>query len=205
MTYFMQVASGIDVMPLMLDLNRQPELWNKNPCRLSKRGPHHETQDIILRYKDETPNIKSNDWSNFGDEHIPEWYASIDRLPAVKKLALDLMARVGGEMLGAVLIYKVPPDKRIYPHADPGWHVGYYDKYNVCLQSSPQAAFVYEGQSMVQKPGDVHWFRNDVKHSVFNHGTEDHVVLTVCIRQDRGRRVPWSPEGWAMDSAKGRD
>jgi len=196
--YSLQIVSGADVIPLLLDIKRQPELWDKNPCRLSKKGPHHETQDIILRYKDETPNIASGDWSKFSDEHIPDWYASADRLPMARKMALDLMARVGGEMLGAVLIYKVSPGRQIYSHKDPGWHAGFYDKYNVCLQSNMQSAFVYEGESMVQRQGDIHWFRNDVKHAVINQGEDDHIVMTVCIRQDRGQRVPWSPKGWTL-------
>ena len=203
MKNYLQIAAGVNVMPLLLELQRQPELWNKNPCRLSKRGPHHETSDIILRYKDERPNIKSGDWSNFSDEHIPDWYQSWDRLPAAKPLVFDLMAAVHGEMLGAVLIYRVRTGEKIYPHIDPGWHAGAYDKFNVCLKSNPKAAFVYESEAMVQRQGDVHHFRNDVTHSVINEGDDDHIVMTVCIRQDRGVRVPWSPEGWSLD--KGRD
>ena len=200
---FLQVAAAADVLPLLLEIHRQPELWDKNPCRLSTRAPHHETQDIILRYKDETPNIASGDWSKFSDEHLPEWYASIDRLPAARRLVADLMARVGGEMLGAVFIYKLKPGAKIHSHIDTGWHAEFYDKYNVCLQSNASAAFVYEDESMVQKAGDVHLFRNDIVHSVVNSGCDDHIILNVCIRQDRGHRVPWSPAGWSIDGPDG--
>lgn len=204
MKNFLQIAASVDVMPLVLELHRQPELWNKNPCRLSERGPHRETQDIFLRYKDETPNIESSDWSDFSKEHIPDWYASIDRLPSARKIIFDLMARVQGEMLGGVFIYRLQPGTTIHPHVDKGWHPEFYEKYNVCLQSNPSAAFVYEDESMVQARGDVHQFRNDIQHSVINRGGEDHIVMTVCIRADRGRRVPWSPEGWSLDASMGR-
>jgi hypothetical protein len=201
--YFSQLAAGADVVPLLLDLQRQPHLWNKNPSRLSKRTPHHETQDIFLRYKDERPHLQSNDWQGYSDEHIPEWYESIDHLPSARPLIFDLMTRVRGEMLGGVFIYKVEPGKRIYPHVDRGWHPAFYEKFNVCLQSNPQAAFVYDGEAMVQRQGDVHWFRNDIRHEVINDGVSDHIVMTVCIRMDAGKRVPWSPEGWSMDKAMG--
>lgn len=207
MKCYAQVAAGLDVTPLMLDLQRQPHLWNKNPCRLSTRGPHHETQDIFLRYKDERPHIESGVWKGFSAEHIPEWYRSIDMLPHAKGIALDLMARFRGEMLGGIFLYKVEPGKRIYAHADPGWHPEFYDKFNVCIQSNPRAAFQYpkDGEAMVQRAGDVHWFRNDVVHEVVNEGESDHIVMTVCIRIDRGDRVPWSPEGWTMDKSQGRE
>lgn len=202
MKYFAPIAQGVDVTPLLLDLQRQHYLWDKNPCRLSKMGPHHETQDIFLRYKDEREHIASGDWSTICDPHIAEWYQSSDLLPGARSIALDLMARMRGEMLGGVFLYKVEPGKKIYKHTDHGWHPSFYDKFNVCLQSNPDAAFVYEDERLVQKAGDVHWFRNDVDHEVVNDGPDSHIILTVCIRLDRGVRVPWSPPGWTMDGSR---
>lgn len=201
---FLHIASGIDVLPLLLDVHRQPHLWNKNPCRLSERGPHHETQDMFLRYKDETENIKSGDWKNFSDPHFAQWNETIDHLPHARPLIFDLMARVKAEILGGVFLYKVEPGKKIHPHVDKGWHPEFYDKFNVCLQSNPLAAFLYENETMVQAAGDVHHFRNDVKHWVTNNGENDHIVMTVCVRLDHGYRVPWSPERWTMDQSLGR-
>ena len=200
MKNFQQIAAGVDVTPLMLELQRHPELWNKNPCRQSLKGPHYEQSDIIVRYKDETPNIESGDFSDFCDEHIPVWYKSADMLPSVRKLVFDLMGFVNGELLGGVLIYKLPPGKRIHPHTDKGWHAESFEKFNICLQSNPAAGFCYEDEMMVQRAGDIHWFRNTVDHWVVNEGTDDHIILTVCILLDTGVRAPWSPEGWTIDN-----
>ena len=196
MNQFDKVESGLHVDGLMSKLLSNPHLWDKNPCRLSMKGPHHETQDIFLRYKDETENLRADDWSNFSDPHLPEWYESINHLPEARPLIFNVMHKSLAEMLGGVFIYKVQPGKRIYPHKDNGWHPEYFDKFNVCLQSNPQAAFCYDEARMIQEPGDVHWFRNDIRHWVVNEGTTDHVVMTVCVRVDKGYRVPWSPEGW---------
>lgn len=204
MNNFMKFASGTDVAPLLLEVQRQPHLWNKNPCRLSKLGPHHETQDMFLRYKDETENIQSGDWSNFSNPHIAEWNQTINFLPSARKLIFELMAATSGEMLGGVFIYKVQPGKQIFKHTDKGWHPDFYDKFNICLQSNPDAKFCYDGEHMVQEPGDIHLFQNNVDHHVINEGNDDHIVMTVCIRLDRGFRVPWSPEGWTMDKSKDR-
>lgn len=203
---FLKIGEGIDVLPLLLDVHRQPHLWNKNPCRLSERGPHSETQDMFLRYKDEKENIEGGNWKNFSDPHFAEWNETIDHLPHARKLVFDLMARVHAEVLGGVFLYKLQPGKKIHPHVDKGWHPEFYDKFNICLQSNRSAAFCYEGEAMVQKAGDVHHFRNDVLHWVVNEGTEDHIVMTVCVRLDSGYRVKWSPENWTMDkSLEGRN
>lgn len=196
---YYQLAANVDVKQLYLEVLRQPNLWNRNPCRLSRRGPHHETQDMFLRYRDETKFRESRDWSKFADEHICIWNQTIDYLPSARKLIFDLMAVVRAEVLGGVFLYKLEPGKQIYPHIDLGWHPHFYDKFNICLASNEGTVFYYKGDGFSQRPGDVHWFRNEVAHWVKNEGTTDHVILTVCVRLDRGERAPWSPESWSID------
>ncbi len=178
----LKIAEGMDVLPLLYEVNRQPHLWDRNDVRLQKHGPHAQTHDIWLRYKDETENATSGDYQNFGDPHDGVWYPSFYELPSARRLIFALMARVEGERLGGILIYSVPPGKRILPHTDTGWHVDYFDKFNICLQSNPQAAFHYEDESFQQRMGDVHRFVNNKPHWVVNDGEEEHIVLTVCIR-----------------------
>lgn len=183
MKNFLQIASGIDVMPLLLELHRQPHLWDRNHARLLAHGPHRETHDIWLRYKDETENMASGDYSNFADPHDPVWYPAFYELPSCRGMIFSLMAAVGGERLGGILLYSVPPGKRIYPHVDEGWIVDYYDRFNICLQSNQDTEFCYsDGEVMRARAGDVHRFVNNVEHWVTNDGAKDHIVLTVCIR-----------------------
>ena len=102
-------------------------------------------------------------------------------------------------MLGGVFIYKLEAGHKIHPHIDSGWHPDFYDKFNICLQSNENSGFVYDDEIMVQKQGDIHFFRNDVVHSVINNGDCDHIIMTVCLRFDRGYRCPWSPENWTLE------
>jgi hypothetical protein len=200
MRNFLHFASGVDTLPLLLEVQRQPELWGKNPARMSRKAPHYETQDIVLRSKDERPCLKDyTQWLKFSDQHIPKWYKSVDFLPSARKLVYDLMRATNAESLGSVFIYRLQPGTKIYPHVDGGWHAEFHDKFNICLQSNPKAQFIYDDEVMTQRPGDVHHFRNDVNHSVVNDGDCDHIVMIVSLRLDRGERVPWSPEGWSID------
>jgi hypothetical protein len=203
---FKLIISNANVAGLALELQRQPDLWNRNPSRLGSKGPHRETDDIFLRYKDDRPCIETDDWTRFSDPHIPMWYSSIDRLPSAQPLIFQLASMVRAEMIGGVFIYRMTPGSRIYPHKDPGWHPSYYDKFNICIESNERAVFHYpdDQEAMVQKSGDVHWFRNDTLHEVLNKGETDHIVMTVCLRCDRGERVPPAPEGWTMDESMRR-
>lgn len=186
---FEQLAAGIDVAPLMRQLEAHPELWDQDPERLGPRGPHHQTRDIWLRYKEKASNVASGDWSNFSDEHIPIWYPASKVLTAAMPLVFDLMAAVRGEMLGAVLIYSVPPGAEILPHTDKGWHPNYFEKYNFSLQSQPGCAFYYPetGEAMESVTGDLFWFCNTVPHGVRNTSDRDQLILTVCIKSPNER------------------
>lgn len=185
---FELLMSGVDVQPMLAELIAHPELWNIDPERLSSAGPHRETDDIWIRYRDKTPHKVSGDWSGFADIHIPVWYPAIELLPQAGKLSMDLMSTVRGEMLGGVLIYRVPAGKQIYIHTDTGWHPEYFEKYNLALQSQDGCSFYYPetGESMEAKTGDLHWFRNTVPHGVKNDSDQDQIILTFCIKPYSG-------------------
>jgi hypothetical protein len=180
--YFQQVASGMNVLPLAVQVHNHPELWNRNPARLVPFGPHRETDDIWLRYKDEAPHKATGDYSHFADEHYPIWYPAYFALPASRLLIFSVMTRFQGESLGGVLIYRIPPGKRIYAHIDSGWHVDYHEKFNIYLQADERTAFRYgNGEAIRAQTGDIYHFTNSVMHEVVNEGDLDHLVMTVCI------------------------
>lgn len=181
---FQKLASGVAVEPLMAQLSANPDLWDRDVERLSDRGPHHQTHDIWLRYRDKAPHVASGDWSGFADPHVPIWYPAAEVLSATRPMLDALMAATRGEMLGGVLIYSVPAGAEILVHTDTGWHPEYFAKFNVALQSQAGCAFYYpdHGQEMCAETGDLHWFRNTVPHGVRNTSDCDQLILTACIR-----------------------
>lgn len=181
MAKIMKIAEGMDVMPLVLQIERHPELWNEHTPRTeSYASPHTKIDDIWLRY---------NDWQNydgdmaaFNDVHDSVWYPSAHKLPAVRDLVFPIMARVQGERLGGVLISRIPPGGQVAPHVDGGWHADYYTKYAVQLKSAPGQAFCFEGEHLEPKPGDVYWFDNGHTHWVVNDSDQERMTLIICIR-----------------------
>lgn len=186
MKHFLKIAEGLDLAPLRLALKRQPWLWGQHKLRAEGEGtPHAGMSDIWLRY---------NDWANFtGDrqafnaEHDSAWYPAYYALPQVREIVFRLMAQVEGERLGGVLITRIPPGGRIEPHTDTGWHVDYYDKYYVQIESGPGSVFWCEDERFTPVPGDVYWFDNTKLHGVQNDSDSERMTLIVCIRSNRQR------------------
>jgi hypothetical protein len=186
MKYF-DFRGHIDVRELNAQLAEHPELWGQFGWRKNNsQGVHAQMDDIWVRYNDIRKYPEPTE--AFNERHVPIWYPAWRKLPALRDIVFPLMTAVEGEMLGAVLITKIPPGAKILPHVDRGWHVEYYDKYYVSLQSQPGAEF-WCGEEMINpKTGDCYRFDNRLEHWVNNDSDRDRITLIVCIRSDYYRR-----------------
>lgn len=186
MQNFLKVADGINVLPLQMALIRQPGLFGTRTARKDgyANSPHLAMSDIWVRYNHHGNLDKGIE--AFNGEHDSVWYPESVKIPEVRGIALGLMALVGGERLGGVLITKVPPGGKIAPHIDKGWHAEYYDKYYVPIQNDEGAVFGFDDGVIAPKLGEAYWFYNGNPHWVENNSSRDRIALIVCIRTYKG-------------------
>lgn len=188
---FQKLLTGIEVVPAVHEIARQPELWDQYQVRtFHEQSAHRTLSDIVLRYNrfDE------------GDDFVDKVCASIDvedypasvRLPYTMSLALGLMTRVRGVHLGRVFVSKIKPGGSIAPHTDrigpaeeafPGRIIpaAYYDRHHIVLQSGPGTIFRCGAEEVYMAPGEVWWFDNQVEHCVINNSAVDRVHLIIDI------------------------
>jgi hypothetical protein len=140
---------------------------------------HGGMEDIWVRY-----NAPENVGPAFNDQHWPVWYPAAAKLP-LAPIWQRLMTVCGGEMLGGILITKVPPGGEIRPHVDSGWHAGYFSKFYVALQNGMGSVFGWEDGNIHARDGEAFWFRNDRPHWVFNGSSRDRLSMIVCIRTEK--------------------
>lgn len=187
MRNFLKIAEGVNVQPLLNAIDAQPELWDAHRERKESDGsPHSRMSDIWVRYNDMA---RYKDRESFNAEHVPVWYPAWHALPEMRPIIFGLMAAVEGEMLGGVLITRIPPGGGIAPHVDCGWHVEYYDKFYVSLRSEQGAKFFCDhdgiSEALNPKAGDIWRFDNRKNHWVENSSGADRVTLIACIRTDK--------------------
>ena len=187
MKNLLRIAQGIDVMPLLLAIQRQPNLWNRHGFRKEFEGTSHaQTSDLWLRFRDEKPFKEAGDYTGFEDEHDAIWYPEAYALPQARPIVFGLMARVEGVRLGGVMITKIPAGGRVLPHSDHGWHAKYYNtKIYVPLQSNPKCFNRVEDDIVAMGPGEAWYFDNTKEHEVVNDGEDDRITLIVCIRCEK--------------------
>lgn len=195
MKNFMKLAQ-VDVMPLMLAIRRRPELWKEDSfLRHYPQGPFGETESIMLRFpkiadfsKDKSgrkiEKYKANLLPGY-DQHESEDKPSFKLLTEARPIIFALMGTVQGERLGRVMINKIVPGGRIFPHADTPMHADYYSRFHVVLQSQPGVVFRCADEQIYMAPGEVWWFNNKLEHEVVNNSADDRIHMIVDIRTSR--------------------
>lgn len=189
---FQRIATKTDIMPLLLAIKRRPELWAKDTfLRDYNQGiPFGCVETIFLRW----PVIQ--DGSQMTPEQIEAYKAGIDQhesmdrpeyktLHEARPIVMNLMAYVGGERLGRVMINKIAPGGSITPHADTPAHADYYTRHHLVLQSSPGVVFKCGGEQVYMATGETWWFNNALEHEVINNSADDRIHMIMDVRTSR--------------------
>jgi quercetin dioxygenase-like cupin family protein len=169
------LKSGINVQWLYWALLKNPQLWNQYTARTeSPDSPHHGLDDIWARFGGDADAAS-------GHPHFPRWYESADVL-GIKPFLRDLLHEVGGDILGGVLITRIPAGATCKPHQDLGWHALQYEKYAVQITSAPGQKFCFEDVEIETVPGDLFWFENQSTHWVLNPTNYERITMIACIK-----------------------
>lgn len=177
MKNFLQIGAGLDVIPLLMALQNHPELWDADKVRSTfDQSPHRDVQDILLRFSD------TNE-ADIGDQLLCHNMPAMAVMPQARALIYWLMARVEGDMLGRVVITKLAPGKRIYPHSDVlGLYANTMNRFHIPLQAGPGCVFIAGGEQVAMRVGDAWDFNAHAEHEVINNSADDRIHLIVDIR-----------------------
>lgn len=180
MRYFYKLTEGIQVLPFMAALARQPGLWNADPLRQKfENSPHTQVDDVLLRFG------KIEEGVSIGDNLEAVDQPALAKLPNVKKLLLDTMRLVDGTRLGRVIVTRLEPGKKISPHADVlGDYSKYYTRFHLVLQGLPGSLFNCGNETVNMLTGELWWFDASAEHSVINNSRDDRVHMLIDVRID---------------------
>lgn len=186
MQHFVQIASQIDTLPLLLAIRQAPQIWGRSFRTTFPGSPHNQVLDAILRVQQ--PERSS-------DPRECYWQDLAARLPQARSLVMALMARLEGERLGRVLLTWLLPGCVIAPHRDIGPEgSGHYDtsaywqRQHIVLSGDAGSTFTCgeEGdeETVVMEPQTVWWFNSALRHSCTNNGKEDRIHLIADIHKE---------------------
>lgn len=183
------LLSTADVNLLMLNIKRHPELWKEDTfLRDYPQGPFGEIESIMLRFpekrvfqqEEELEKYKRGE-SQF-DQHESVDCSAFNILTEARQMVFGLMTLVQGERLGRVMINKIKPGGRIFPHSDSPEHTSYYTRFHVVLQSAAGCILRAGDEQLEMKTGDVFWFDNKQEHEVINNSAVERLSMVIDIK-----------------------
>lgn len=187
MNNFLQIAHGLDLMPLRIALARRPQLWHEDTfLRHYPQGPFGEVESVMLRFpkklevKDEAQLAlyKANMLPGH-DQHESIDYPAYQALPEARSAVMFVFGLCGGTRLGRVMLNKIKPGGRIFRHADTPEHTSYYSRFHVVLDSAPGVRFLCGDEEVYMAPGEAWYFRNSEEHEVINNSDVERIHLVI--------------------------
>jgi hypothetical protein len=195
MKNFLRIAQGVDVMPLLMALHRNPQWWKEDTyLRSYPQGPFGEIDSIILRFPPRSVAETEEKLQELLTDPHYDPHECVDQpiyaqIPEARGLVMALFGRVGGVRLGRVIINRVMPGGRIFKHADRPEHANYWHRHHLCLQSAPGALISAGDEQVYMAPGEFWWFNNGrevdgeiPEHEVFNNSSVERIHLILDAR-----------------------
>jgi hypothetical protein len=182
MKHFTQIGTGINVDPILKEIDANPALWGSYDIRQKVEGsPHSDTTDICLRGPD--PAEMAADRTYVSRPHLSVFWPGWDLLPSLHHHVFVLAAHIRATGIGGILLTRMQPGARIDWHTDPYWHaVAYNPKLYVPLRSNEKCVNYVEDETLVMRPGEIWSFDNDKLHAVTNDGDEERIMAIICYR-----------------------
>lgn len=184
-----QLLPGIDPTKLLMQIKRNPNLWKEDTfLRDYPQGPFGEIESIMLRFPEKRVFEQEEELEKYRrgescfDQHESIDYPAYLVLTEARPLVMALMGYVQGERLGRVMINKIVPGGKIYPHADTPEHTDYYTRFHIVLQSGAGCYIRAGDEQFEMRGGEVFWFDNKLEHEVINNSNTERLSMVIDIK-----------------------
>jgi len=181
--HFRLIHAGLDVAPILTELEAAPDLWDENRDRTTRaETAHAASSDIWLRY---FPRDTLHSDADFQREGRCVFYPAWHRLPALHRVLWALVSTLQATEVGGALITRLPPGGRILPHADSAWHARWFNrKVYIPLKSNPWCINRCEDEVLSFRAGEIWEFNNLVEHEVRNDGPDERITVILCFHSE---------------------
>ena len=173
MQHFTYVARGVDIEPLVAELDAAPEMWFADTSRQRNIRCQRHTRNIFLRAprKPLPPGAK-----NANDVHESRIARSARKFPRALAYCESVADSLGGT-LGRATLVTLLPRGRVFPHVDAGAYYRIRDRFHLVLKSARGSPLAAGDERVVMHPGELWAFDNKARHWADNPSDEARVHL----------------------------
>ena len=183
MLHFTRLAKGLEIEPLLAEMDAEPDMWFADTSRQRKVRCQRNTLNIFLRApkKPLPPGAK-----NANDVHESRLTRTAARFPRALAFC-EMIADEWGATLGRATLVALLPRSRVYPHIDTGAYYRIRDRFHLVLRSPEGSPLAAEDETAVMREGEFWVFDNRVRHWAENLSDEPRVHLIFDLLPAPGR------------------
>ena len=183
MLHFTKIAQGLDIQPLLAELDTAPEMWFANTSRQRKVRCQRNTRNIFLRAA-RKPLPRGA--KNANDVHESRIARSARKFPRTLAWCESVADTLGGT-LGRATLVALLPHGRVFPHVDAGAYYRIRDRFHLVLRSAGGSPLTAGDERVVMRPGELWAFNNKARHWADNPSEEPRVHLIFDVLPALGR------------------
>jgi aspartyl/asparaginyl beta-hydroxylase (cupin superfamily) len=165
MKFFHCVGSGIDVAPLLAEIQAQEDVWLVNTSRQDKIQVQRDTNTIFLRNAVHRPDLNVNE----NQESQPTKISA--RFPRAMT-AMTKIAEAMKSSLSRATIVRLKPKSQVGQHIDVGSYYLIRNRFHLVLHSPSGSVLISGNESVRMRVGELWWFDNKQHHSACNESDE---------------------------------
>lgn len=168
------LASDINTLPFLVEIQDQPELWLFDTGRQDNIVVQQHTQNITL-----VNGIIEGEFTHdkFNDSQLYAKTALYDKFPKIT----SILHKVFPHGLSRIMIVKLLPGKEVLPHIDHGAYYRARNRFHLVLQGE----YEYEvgDEKIVAKPGMLFRFNNQLMHRAVNLTAGDRISIIFDVER----------------------
>ena len=183
MLHFTRIAEGVDIRPLLAELDAEPDMWFADTSRQRKVRCQRNTRNIFLRApkKPLPPGAK-----NANDVHESRRMRAAAKFPRALAFC-EGIADEWGAALGRATLVTLLPRSRVYPHIDTGDYYRIRDRLHLVLRSPEGSPLAAGEETVVMRERELWVFNNKVRHWAENLSDEPRIHLIFDLLPPPGR------------------
>jgi hypothetical protein len=170
--YFERLESGVDLAPILAEIERQPEAWLQQTGRQERSPAQRDTAAIPIRgLRKSRIHLRRR-----RDVHESRFTGLSCNFPAAVSF-IRLVALERDAELGRTKIVRLNAGARVQPHIDRGAYYACRDRLHLVLKS-PAGSLLRAGDEEVRmREGELWWFDNKEIHEAFNEADVERIHL----------------------------
>ncbi|HXS93153.1 MAG TPA: PQQ-binding-like beta-propeller repeat protein [Candidatus Limnocylindrales bacterium] len=165
MQFFNLIRSGVDVGPLLEEIDANAGAWLLETGRQDRIRVQRDTNTIFLCSAVHRPDLNINENQETRATEVAQLF------PRALAFMTEFAAETNCQLSRATIV-RLKPRSQVFRHIDQGSYYFLRDRFHLVLRSPAGSALMSGGETVRMQEGELWWFDNKQYHESYNESAE---------------------------------